>query len=62
MFLHKIITRNTDHWTNKMRCHLQKRNLGWAKNIRKKIDEYKFEADWKKISEMTKKSMEDKSK
>ena len=54
MFLHKIITRNTDHWTNKMLRHLQERDLGWAKNIKKKIDEYKLETDWKKISEMTK--------
>ena len=42
MLLYKILSRNTDHWTNKMLRHLQTRNLGWAKNIQEKIVEYQL--------------------
>ena len=54
MFLHKILQRNPNHWTNKMLRHLQNRDLGWAKNIREKLTAYELEDDWAKISKTTK--------
>ena len=55
MFLHKVLTRNESHWTNKMMLHLKNRNLGWARNIQHKLTEYKIETDWTKIKTITKK-------
>ena len=55
MFLHKVLTRNESHWTNKMMLHLKSRNLGWARNIQHKLTEYKIETDWTKIKTITKK-------
>ena len=40
MYLHKILTRENDHWTKKMLRHLETANLGWAKNITEKLEEY----------------------
>ena len=34
--------------------HLRKRNLGWAKNIQVKLEQYEIETDWTKIKSMTK--------
>ena len=54
MFLHKVLTREASHWTNKMLLHLKNHNLGWAQNIQKKLTQYKMETDWIKIKFMTK--------
>ena len=40
MYLHKILTRENNHWTKKMLRHLETANLGWAKNITEKLEEY----------------------
>ena len=40
MYLHTILRRESDHWTKKMIYHLRDLNLGWSKNIVKKLEEY----------------------
>ena len=54
IFLHKILMRESSHWTSKMLFHLQECNLGWAKNINEKLIFYHLETDWSKIRSMTK--------
>ena len=54
MYLHKILGRETDHWTKKMLVHLQTQNLGWAKNIEQKLNIYKLETNWDVIRQKTK--------
>ena len=49
MFLHKILNRNSEHWTKKMLNHLQAQNIGWAKSIQEKLIEYGLETDWDTI-------------
>ena len=43
LFLHKIINRPNDHWTNQMLKHLQSLGIGWAKSIHEKLNEYELE-------------------
>ena len=54
LFLHKIINRPNDHWTNQMLKHLQSLGIGWAKSIHEKLNEYELENDWEKISRKSK--------
>ena len=54
MFLHKVLSREASHWTNKMLLHLKNHDLGWAKNIQEKLTQYNIETDWIKIKSMTK--------
>ena len=54
MFLHRILARNNDHWTKKMLLHLHLRNIGWAKNINDKLEEYELEPNWDAIETQTK--------
>ena len=54
MYLHKILNRNIDHWTQKILLHLDTLNLGWAKNIRTNLIEYQLEYDWSDIKQKTK--------
>ena len=49
MFLHKVLSRENDHWTKQMMLHLQAENLGWAKNITEKLTQYGLETDWEVI-------------
>ena len=36
IYLHKILNRETNHWTQKMLLHLKEQNTGWAQTIGKK--------------------------
>ena len=54
MFLHKILTREENHWTRHMLEVLDKLGIGWSKNIRIKLETYGLEQDWDKIRKMTK--------
>ena len=54
MYLHKIVNRQTDHWTNKMIAHLKTQNIGWARNIQTKLTDYQLETDWNVIKQKTK--------
>ena len=54
MYLHKILNRDKEHWTQKMLYQLRENDLGWAKNIMTKLTEYQLETDWEKIREKTK--------
>ena len=53
IYLHKILTRENDHWTKSMLNHLQSKNIGWAKNIEEKLIEYELETDWEVIKVKT---------
>ena len=54
MYLYKVLARDKDHWTMKMLNHLQVTNLGWARNIREKLENYQLETDWKLIRKKSK--------
>ena len=54
MFLHKLLSRGNDHWTKSMLLHLQSRNIGWAKNMKEKLEEYGLEPNWDAIQTQTK--------
>ena len=56
MYLHTILQRENDHWTKKMIYHLRNLNLGWSKDIIKKLEEYNLEQNWEKIKTFTKQS------
>ena len=54
MYLHNVLNRQNDHWTNKILTHLRSKNLGWAKNIISKLSDYQLEGDWDIIRRKTK--------
>ena len=54
MYLHKLLTRDISHWTNKMLSHLHSHNTGWAKSISEKLTHYKLETHWDLIKAKTK--------
>ena len=54
MYLHKILNRESDHWTKKMLTQLKTLELGWAKNMTEKLIEYQLEQDWENIRRKTK--------
>ena len=53
IFLHKILSREDDHWTRLMLTHLQSINAGWAKQITEKLETYKLETNWNTIKQKT---------
>ena len=54
LFLHKILTREADHWTRHMLKVLDDMNTGWPKNLREKLEVYDLEKDWDNIRKMPK--------
>ena len=54
MYLHKILNRESDHWTKKMLVQLKTLELGWAKYMTEKLMEYQLEQDWENIRRKTK--------
>ena len=54
LFLHKILTREADHWTRHMLKVLDDMNTGWPKNIREKLEVYDLEKDWDNIRKIPK--------
>ena len=49
VFLHKILSRTNNHWTNLMLTHLQVIIRGWAKQTAEKLITYNLETDWEQI-------------
>ena len=46
---------NTYHtWTKNMLLHLHSRNIGWAKNMKTKLEVDELESDWEVIKQMPK--------
>ena len=43
IYLHRILNRETDHWTNKMLQTLAELNIGWYKEIKKTLNIYGLE-------------------
>ena len=54
LYIHTIFNRGIEHWTNKMLTHLDTQNLGWAKSMKAKLQEYQLESDWNAIKQKTK--------
>ena len=54
LYLHKILTREQEHWTKLMLLHLKTKNIGWAKSIDEKLQQYGLETNWDMIKIMTK--------
>ena len=54
LYLQKILQRNNEHWTKRMPLLLASLDLGWARNIRQKLKDYKLEEDWTKIEKCSK--------
>ena len=54
MYIHKVLSRENDHWTKMMLHHLGTRKIGWAENINRKLAEYNLETDWETIRLKTK--------
>ena len=53
-YLHKLLTRESNHWTLQMLNHLKTQDLGWAKNIEEKLIAYGLETNWNTIKTKTK--------
>ena len=53
IYLHKILKRETNHWTRQIFGTLKKFNTGWYKQIKKKLEEYELETDTEKIKTKT---------
>ena len=53
IFLHKILSREDDHWTKLMLNHLQSIKAGWAKQTADKLREYGLETNWNAIKQKT---------
>ena len=51
LYLKTLLNRPTDDWTRQMLFALQKNNIGWALQIDRKLEEYKLETSWEKISD-----------
>ena len=49
IYLHKILQKPTDHWTNTSLSALQQQNIGWAKQVNKNLEEWGLETDWNTI-------------
>ena len=52
LYLHKIITKETSHWTNQTLHILNNHNLGWAKQINETLEEWGLEDDWEVIAKI----------
>ena len=49
IFLHKIVNRPSEHWTNRMLLALQNLNIGWSKSIKETLREYNLPLDLQEI-------------
>ena len=53
LYLHKILKRDTSHWTHHMLKILDAHSIGWATQIRRKIHDYGLEESWHMIGTKT---------
>ena len=49
LYLRTLLQRPEDDWTKKILLLQNEMNIGWAKNIRLKLEEYGLETSWDKI-------------
>ena len=54
LYLHKVLQRETSHWTHHVLLLLDGLSIGWASQIRERLVEYDLERDWQKVKEQTK--------
>ena len=52
LFLHKILNRHQDHWTQKTLHTLDEMNIGWAKTIRDSLNVYNLPTDFQALKQM----------
>ena len=48
-YLHRILQRNNDHWTNRTLLTLHHLNIGWGKSINEALSEYNLPTDFTEI-------------
>ena len=48
-YLHRILTRNDNHWTNRTLLTLHRLNIGWGKSIKEALSEYNLPTDLTEI-------------
>ena len=53
MYLHKILNRESDHWTLRLFHEMEKLNTGWAPRIKVKLIEYDLEENYDLIKAKT---------
>jgi TPP-dependent trihydroxycyclohexane-1,2-dione (THcHDO) dehydratase len=49
IYLQRILCKSDDIWTKQTLLQLRKMNIGWAKQIQKKLDEYDLCISWEEI-------------
>ena len=59
LYLHKLLTRESTHWTFLMLTHLKTQGIGWAENIQEKLTTYGLEMNWDVIKTKTKPQWKD---
>ena len=52
IYLQRILKRDHDHWTYHMLNTLDLMSIGWAHQIRQKLNEYGLEENWEMIRQM----------
>ena len=53
LYLHRILTRDTSHWTRKTLTILKETNIGWYANIHNILTEYKLPTEFAEIKNTT---------
>ena len=52
-YLHRILTREDEHWTKRAFQTLDSMDIGWSKSIRDALTEYQLPTDYETIKSMT---------
>ena len=53
IYLHRILSREPNHWTRRIFSTLENLNVGWYAQIKKKLQDYELETDMEKIKTKT---------
>ena len=53
LYLKTLLDRPTNDWTGQMLFVLKKNDLGWARQIDRKLEEYELERSWENIADAT---------
>ena len=46
IYLHKVLQKPDNHWTNTSLSALRQHNIGWAKQVDGNLEEWSLETDW----------------
>ena len=49
IYLHKLLQKPENHWTMTSLIALRQHDIGWAKQVRRNLEEWSLETDWDKI-------------